>query len=246
MCENLKAAVCLQSDEESGINMTGNRKTTFSKMKKVLSKCLRNLAGGKTGLKVFFFLVKSEKKVGGWVGMRNSACKCNWPHTPCFSFRNLAVRCKTRAELEGEALTSPVKMFPPTFTFAASSDDPESSESWELTMELLLLWAGRAAQVCIWPVGRTSIRSEDGAAPGQPGETVSLTAVLLSLDIHSSASQKQFRASAILISMLWLWFDQHQPDLFSWDIFNFTTERQQWRCGWKIECQTITTTKLKV
>lgn len=52
--------------------------------------------------------------------MRNSAYKSNWPHTPYFKFKNLAVRSKNRAELEGEALNLQVKMFLQPSPVAAS------------------------------------------------------------------------------------------------------------------------------
>lgn len=52
--------------------------------------------------------------------MRNNACKSNLPRTPHFKFKNLAVRCKNRAKLEGEALNLQVKMFLQPSPIAAS------------------------------------------------------------------------------------------------------------------------------
>lgn len=116
------------------------------------------------------FFVWSEKKVGGWAGMRNSACKSNWRRTPCFSFRNLAVRCKTRAELEGEALTLPVKMFPqPSPSLPAQmilrAQNPESSqwscccsEQAELLRFASGLWEGRPSEVMMEQLQNNLVR----------------------------------------------------------------------------------------
>lgn len=136
----------VMKSQESTWLVTGKRH--IQKLKRSFQNVYNFWLEGKQVWRWFFFV-------------RYSACKCNWPRTPCFSFRNLAVRCKTRTELEGEALTSPVKMFPqpsPSPSLPAQmilrAQNPESSqwscccsEQAELLRFASGLWEGRPSEV---------------------------------------------------------------------------------------------------